>query len=134
MRGYVGKCLNLVLATAIAASVTVPAAASPAKTEILSDSGISTMAIVGRPTLKIDGTTAYCVGKYSSGNRSDAISITVTLKQGAKTIKSWSASGQGSVTISKPCTVEAKKTYSLTLSATVNGVEKPSVTVTATGK
>lgn len=134
MKGYVGKCLNLVLAAAIAASVTIPAAASPAKTEILSESGISTMAIVGRPTLKIDGTTAYCVGKYSSGNRNDAISITVTLKQGSKTIKSWSASGKGAVTISKICTVEAKKTYSLTLSATVNGKIKPDITVTATGK
>ena len=86
------------------------------------------------PTLKIEGTTAYCVGKYNSGNRNDAISITVTLMQGSKEIASWSASGKGSVTISKTCKVETKKTYKLVLSATVNGVAKPDVSVTATAK
>ena len=95
---------------------------------------ISTKAISGKPTLKIEGTTAYCVGKYNSGNRNDAISITVTLMQGSKEIASWSASGKGSVTISKTCKVETKKTYKLVLSATVNGVAKPDVSVTATAK
>lgn len=74
------------------------------------------------------------VGKYNSGNRNDAISITVTLMQGSKEIASWSASGKGSVTISKTCKVETKKTYKLVLSATVNGVAKPDVSVTATAK
>ena len=95
---------------------------------------ISTKAISGKPTLKIEGTTAYCVGKYSSGNRNDVISITVTLMQGSEKIASWSESGKGSVTISETCTVEAKKTYKLILSATVNGVAKPDVSVTATAK
>ena len=74
------------------------------------------------------------IGKYNSGNRNDAISITVTLMQGSKEIASWSASGKGSVTISKTCKVETKKTYKLVLSATVNGVAKPDVSVTATAK
>jgi len=54
--------------------------------------------------------------------------------QGSKEIASWSASGKGSVTISKTCKVETKKTYKLVLSATVNGVAKPDVSVTATAK
>lgn len=87
---------------------------------IPTSAAISTKAISGKPTLKIEGTTAYCVGKYNSGNRNDAISITVTLMQGSKEIASWSASGKGSVTISKTCKVETKKTYKLVLSATVN--------------
>lgn len=99
---------------------------------IPTSAAISTKAISGKPTLKIEGTTAYCVGKYNSGNRNDAISITVTLMQGSKEIASWSASGKGSVTISKTCKVETKKTYKLVLSATVNGVAKPDASVTAT--
>lgn len=51
---------------------------------IPTSAAISTKAISGKPTLKIEGTTAYCVGKYNSGNRNDAISITVTLMQGSK--------------------------------------------------
>ena len=98
---------------------------------IPTSAAISTKAISGKPTLKIEGTTAYCVGKYNSGNRNDAISITVTLMQGSKEIASWSASGKGSVTISKTCKVETKKTYKLVLSATVNGVAKPDVSVKA---
>lgn len=61
---------------------------------IPTSAAISTKAISGKPTLKIEGTTAYCVGKYNSGNRNDAISITVTLMQGSKEIASWSASGK----------------------------------------
>lgn len=90
-------------------------------------------AISGRPTLKITGTTAYCVGKYSSGNKNDEIALTITLKQGSTTVKSWSVAGKGSVVISETYTVMAKKTYKLVLTATVNGVSKPGVTVMATG-
>ena len=36
---------------------------------IPTSAAISTKAISGKPTLKIEGTTAYCVGKYNSGNR-----------------------------------------------------------------
>ena len=56
------------------------------------------------------------------------------VEEGSKEIASWSASGKGSVTISKTCKVETKKTYKLVLSATVNGVAKPDVSVTATAK
>ena len=94
---------------------------------------VNSRAVTGRPTLKISGTKAYCVGKYSSGNRNDKISMTITLKQGATVIDSWSASGTGSVVISETCTVTAKRTYTLVLSATVNGKVMDDVTVTATG-
>lgn len=95
---------------------------------------VDTYAISGRPSLRIEGTTAYCAGKYSSGNKNDYIEIVITLKQGEREIKSWSASGRGTATVSKTYTVQAKKSYQLVLSAKVNGKEKPSVTVTATGK
>ena len=95
---------------------------------------IDTYVISGRPSLRIEGTTAYCTGKYSSGNKNDYIEIVITLKQGEREIKSWSAAGRGTATVSKTYTVQAKKTYQLILSAKVNGKEKPSVTVTATVK
>ena len=95
---------------------------------------LATVMIPTSAAISTKGTTAYCVGKYNSGNRNDAISITVTLMQGSKEIASWSAAGKGSVTISKTCKVETKKTYKLVLSATVNGVAKPDVSVTATAK
>lgn len=60
--------------------------------------------------------------------------LVVIVRNEAKEIASWSASGKGSVTISKTCKVETKKTYKLVLSATVNGVAKPDVSVTATAK
>lgn len=94
---------------------------------------VSPSAISGRPSLRISGTTAYCTGKYSSGNKNDEIAITITLKQGERVIDSWSASGKGTVVISETCSVTAKKTYTLVLEATVNGKIKPGVTVTATG-
>ena len=95
---------------------------------------VDTYVISGRPSLRIEGKTAYCAGKYSSGNKNDYIEIVITLKQGEREIKSWSASGRGTATVSKTYTVQAKKSYQLVLSAKVNGKEKPSVTVTATGK
>jgi len=88
-------------------------------------------AVSGRPGLTISGTTAYCVGKYNSGNQNDEISITLTLKLGTTTVDSWSTSGTGSAVISETCKVETGKTYTLILAATVNGAKQPDVAVTA---
>ena len=73
---------------------------------IVSAVAIEPKAIIGRPVLKIEGTTAYCSGQYRSGNRNDQISMTITLKLNDKVIKSWSDSGTGSVIISETHTVE----------------------------
>lgn len=112
------RILPLVMVFLLMLSFTVPAAAAE-------------RAISGRPGLTISGTKAYCVGKYSSGNQSDKISMTLSLKLGTTTIDSWSASGTGSAVISEVCTVQTGKTYTLVLSGTVNGVKQPDVSVTA---
>ncbi len=83
------------------------------------------------PTLKIDGTTAYCRVNYHSGNRDDTISVTLTLKQGGTTIDSWSDSGKGLVIISETATVQRGKTYDLVMNATVNGKTQPEVITSA---
>lgn len=87
-------------------------------------------AITGRPTLRIDGTTAYCGVTYRSGNSDTQISVTLTLKQGSTIIDSWSGSGKGMVIISETSTVELGKTYDLVLESTVDGIVQPEVVVT----
>ena len=98
---------------------------------IVSAVAIEPKAIIGRPVLKIEGTTAYCSGQYRSGNRNDQISMAITLKLNDKVIKSWSDSGTGSVIISETHTVERGKTYYLVLAATINGKKQPDVSVSA---
>lgn len=97
-------------------------------------SAVSRRVISGRPTLRISGDTAYCEAIFRSGNRNNDISVTLTLKRGTDTIDSWSASGKGSVTISKSKAVSVKGSYTLILKATVNGVVQPEVVVTAQKK
>ena len=83
------------------------------------------------PSLRIDGTTAYCSVDYYSGNRDATVSVTLTLKQGSTTIDSWSNSGKGLVIISETATVQKGKTYDLVMNSTVNGKAQPEVTVSA---
>lgn len=113
------RILSLVMAVMLMLSFAVSAAATE-------------RAVLGRPSLTISGTTAYCIGSYSSGDQSDEISMTITLKLGAVIIDSWSSSGTGSAIISESCTVQTGKTYTLVLSGTVNGVKQADVSVTAT--
>lgn len=95
---------------------------------------VNSRVITGRPTLRIDGTTAFCGVTYHSGNKDTEISVTLTLKQGEKIIDSWSDSGRGLVIISETSTVERGKTYDLVLNATVNGKEQPEVVVSVRAK
>ena len=82
------------------------------------------------PTLTISGTTAYCSVDYF-GQSNDSISVTLKLKRGLSTVASWSDSGTRLVSIDESCTVQTGKTYTLVMTATVNGVTQPSVSVTA---
>lgn len=90
--------------------------------------------LIGDPTLRINGDTAYCEAIFRSGNRDRDISVTLTLKYGTDTIASWSASGKGSVMLSKSKAVSKKGSYALVLSATVDGVAQPEVVATAQKK
>ena len=84
-----------------------------------------------KPRLIISGATAFCSAIYKGSRQSDSVSITLKLKQGGAVIATWSDSGMGSATISETYTVQNGKTYELVMSATVNGVGKPDVSVTA---
>lgn len=83
------------------------------------------------PRLIISGTTASCSAVYKGSRQSDSISVTLKLKQGGAVIATWSDSDTGLVAISENCTVQKGKSYELVMSAMVNGVSKPDVSVTA---
>lgn len=98
---------------------------------------ISTQAVEMRvvraiPSLSFDGTTAQCYASCKGGNSTDTVDATITLYQGSTYLDSWSDSGKGSLSVSGEYKVQRGKTYKLVLSYSVNGVEKPSVTVTNT--
>ena len=52
--------------------------------------------------------------------------------QGNTYVDAWSGSGTGSVFVSGQCAVKSGKSYTLTLSYSVNGTAKPSVSVSNT--
>lgn len=114
------RIMPLLMVVLLVMAITVPTA-----------SAVSSRVISGRPTLRISGDTAYCEAIYRSGNSKNDISVTLTLKRGTDIIDSWSASGNGSVTISESRTVLMKGTYTLVLEAKVNGITQPEVVVTA---
>ena len=82
------------------------------------------------PILTISGTEARCSVSYN-GKRTDSISVTLTLKQGSTTVASWSADDTQFVSINESCAVISGKTYTLVMTATINGVRQPSISVTA---
>lgn len=117
------RIIPLLMVVLLVMSITAPAA-----------SAVSSRVISGRPTLRISGNTAYCEAIFRSGNNENDIYVTLTLKRGTDIIDSWSASGNGSVTISKSKAISTKGSYTLSLKATVNGVVQPEVVVTAEKK
>ena len=98
----------------------------------VSAQAIEPRAVRGIPSLVFNGTTAQCSALCNGGSSSDTVEATLTLYQGTTYIDSWSDSGKDSLSFSGSCKVERGKTYKLVLSYSINGVEKPSVTVTNT--
>lgn len=98
----------------------------------VSAQAIEPRVVRGTPSLVFSGTTAQCSALCSGGKSSDTVEATLTLYQGTTYIDSWSDSGKDSLSFSGSCKVERGKTYKLVLTYSINGVEKPSVTVTNT--
>lgn len=75
-------------------------------------------AVVARPSLSFDGTTAICqVSLISSGS----IDITLSLWQGNTLVKEWNEKGSNMVAMYETCSVTKGKSYSLTVSGTAGG-------------
>lgn len=85
-----------------------------------------------RPTLQFDGTTAICTAICRGDKTSDKVRATLTLYQGTTRVDSWSSSGTWSATVTGQCKVQKGKTYKLVLTYSINGISKPSVSVSKT--
>ena len=90
-------------------------------------------ASTGRPTLTFSGVTATCAYSCEGASSRDEIEIDVYLyMNGTTLVESWSDSGYGEIDFEETCTVTRRKTYKLTVVATINGEEQSPVSVTAT--
>ncbi len=80
-----------------------------------------------KPFLEFNGTTAYCSADcICDGN----IEATLTLYQGSSYVSSWSDLGKNYVSLYGSCSVESGKSYTLTLTYSINGTEKPAAYTT----
>lgn len=84
------------------------------------------------PILTFEGTTAHCYASYKGGTSSNTVNATLTLHQETIYLDSWDNSGEGYLGVSGDCKVQKGKAHKLVLPYSVNGVEKPSVTVANT--
>lgn len=71
--------------------------------------------------LSFSGATASCYASVSADKTTDKIVVTLTLSQGGSTVASWTESGTGVLTMRKTQAVTSGKTYTLTMSVTING-------------
>lgn len=89
-------------------------------------------AVSGAPKLFFQETTAICSAVCQGDSATDNIEATLTLYQGSTYIDSWSKSGTRKVTLYGECKVQSGKTYRLEMTYSINGVEKPVVSITDT--
>lgn len=88
---------------------------------------VSPLSYKATPSLSFEGTVAICTATVH-GSSSDSISVVMRLWQGNACIATWSASGTGSLELTKSKTVTSGVLYKLTVDATVNGVALSTVT------
>lgn len=86
----------------------------------------------GKPILSFTGTTANCSVTCKGNNTSDQVSANLTLYQGKTQVDSWSGSGKGKVSLSGQHKVTSGKSYTLTLTYSINGVSQSSKSATGT--
>lgn len=88
--------------------------------------------ISGKPSLFFDGITAHCSAVCTGEGSNDQVDATITLYQESTYVDSWTSSGKGRVSVSGSRTVKSGKRYKLTLTYSINGAKKPSVSTIAT--
>lgn len=98
----------------------------------ISAQAVEILAVRTVPKITFDGTTATCTVNVRGDKTTDTISLTAKLYKGNTCVKIWTASGTGTVRLSKPATVEKGKTYKLTADVTINGVKQATKSTTAT--
>ena len=86
------------------------------------------------PQLKFNGTKATCTITITGERMTDRISATMTLQQGNTLINSWTGSGFGILKLDKTTGVAKNKTYTLTITYSINGVKQKPVSVSRSNR
>ena len=84
------------------------------------------------PTIAFDGITAGCDVMVVGNNMSEFIQVTMMLKQGSTTLRTWSSEGYGYVYMCEYTRVLPGYTYTLVVAVSVNGVASTPVSVSGT--
>ena len=89
-------------------------------------------ALTINPTLAFDGITAGCDVMVVGNNMSEHIEVTMMLKQGTKTLRTWYGDGYGYVYMCEYTRVLLGYTYELVVAVSVDGVACTPVSVSGT--
>ena len=81
------------------------------------------------PRITFHGSTATCTARILADSDSDPIQATIKLWRVNTCIETWQTSGYGTVFFTETANVTKGYTYSITVDAIINGVEKPRVVV-----
>lgn len=85
-----------------------------------------------RPGLTFSGTQANCALTVTGDSTTDEISATIRLKNGTRTLATWTVSDTGTLYFSDTATVSRNRTYTLTADVQINGVTHETVSVSET--
>jgi len=101
----------------------------PVSAQAATPEEVSPLALKVYPSISFDGTTAKCSVTVIADNMSDSISVTLKLWKGSSCVASWKSSGEGYVNFSVKEIVTLGLEYKLTADVIINGVPKPTVSV-----
>lgn len=101
----------------------------PTTTYAATSNEISPFVLRIYPQISFNGEIATCTVNVYGDNVGDRISITMKLWQGYSCIATWSSSGSGYLQLTKTKNVTDGVEYKLTADVTINGVAKPTVSV-----
>lgn len=83
-----------------------------------------------QPRISFSGTTAKCTASIDADNVSDEIRVTMKLLEDGITIKTWYASGMGSIYMNETASAKRGSTYKLMVTVSIDGETQPSAWVT----
>lgn len=93
---------------------------------------ISPFALKIMPNLHFEDEVAHCTTTVIGDNMSDSISVTMKLWKGNVCYATWTTSGNGYLQFTRTKPVTAGTQYKLTVDVTINGIKKPTVSVSGT--
>lgn len=80
------------------------------------------------PRIEFSGSTATCYVTVMGEDPNDEIEAEISLKQGSRTVTTWTEEARGILVFEESVSATKGKTYTLYVDATINSVEQPTVT------